>query len=158
MPRSPRHMHFDTSLNRAMILPVNFSPTSTIDPASNGVAHAHVIDLMTHDPRTDEVTLTMVERRRWNGGDQQLFELQEKFNAYLSFALDGEMFETYPALANKRLRVRLECVEAPGALVLEFLGLIREQVAFQGVEIEVVVASGGCGAGCGCADGEAASE
>ena len=63
---------------------------------------------MAHDPKTDEVMLTMVERRAWNGGEPQLFELQEKFNAYLSFALDGELAETYPALADKRVRVRLE--------------------------------------------------
>ena len=91
---------------------VNASPPSA-SPASPGVANAHVIDLLTHDARTDEVTLTMVEQRPWDGTDQQLFELQEKFNAYLSFLLDGEFADTYPALADKRLRVRLECLEMP---------------------------------------------
>lgn len=97
------------------------------------------------------VTLTMVERRPWTGGDHQLFELQEKFNSYLSFLLDGEMAEDYPSLVGKPLRIRLECVEPPESTVVEFLAMIREQIAFQGVDVEVVVMGKSCGAGCGCA-------
>ena len=109
-----------------------------------------MIDQIAHDPQSDAVTMTMVERRAWDGSERQLFQLQEKFNAYLSFALDGELAEAYPALAGKPLRVRLECVEAPDEGVLHFLGLVREQVAFQGIEIEVVVSGASCGPGCGC--------
>lgn len=112
---------------------------------------AHVIDAMTHDPRTDIVTLTMVERRPWAGSELQLFQLQEKLNAYVSFALDGEMAEAYPALAGKPLRLRLECAEPPNELVRHFLGLVREQVAYQGIDVEVVVVGGRCGPECGCA-------
>ena len=93
----------------------------------------------------------MVEPRPWNGTDLQLFQLQEKFNAYVSFALDGELADAYPALVDKALRLRLECVEPPNEAVLHFLELVREQVAFQGLEVEVVVNRGGCGPDCGCA-------
>jgi len=93
----------------------------------------------------------MVESRPWDGTDLQLFQLQEKFNAYVSFALDGEMAGAYPALVDKRLRLRLECVAPPNETVLHFLELVREQVAFQGIDVEVVVNSDGCGRGCGCA-------
>lgn len=107
-----------------------------------GVAHANIIDLIAHDPRTDEAVLTMIEPRPWDDSGVQLFELQEKINAYLSFALDGEMAEAYPALAGKRLRLRLDCVQPPSAAVHHFLGLVREQVAFQGIEVEVRVIAG----------------
>ena len=121
------------------------------DPAPpRGVEHAHVIDAIVHDAATDEVTLTMVERRLWDGSDLQVFQLQEKFNAYASFALDGEMAEAYPALAGKRLRVRLECVAAPVDAALDFLVLARQQLAFQHIDVEVVVSGGSCGVGCGC--------
>ena len=33
----------------------------------------------------------MNESRPWKGGNEQLHELQEKFNTYASFILDGEM-------------------------------------------------------------------
>ena len=123
------------------------------DPAPpRGIEHAHVIDAIVHDARTDEVTMTMVERRPWDGSDLQVFQLQEKFNAYASFALDGEMAEAYPALMGKRLRVRLECVATPEDAVLDFLVLAREQLAFQDIDVEVVVSGGSCGTGCGCAN------
>ena len=125
--------------------------SQTPTPPPHGVEHAHVIDLIAHDPHTDVVTLTMVELRPWDGSDLQLFQLQEKFNAYVSFALDGEMADAYPALVDKRLRLRLECATPPDETVLHFLELVREQVTFQGIEVEVVVGNGTCGPGCGCA-------
>ena len=93
----------------------------------------------------------MVESRPWDGSELQLFQLQEKFNAYVSFALDGEMADAYPSLVDKPLRLRLECAMPPGETVLHFLDLVREQLRFQEIEIEVVVSSGGCGPSCGCA-------
>ena len=104
-----------------------------------GVEHANVIDAIVHDARTDEVTLTMVERRPWDGSDAQMFQLQEKFNAYVSFALDGEMAEAYPALVGKRLRLRLECATYPDEEAVHFLSAVREQLAFQHIDVEVVV-------------------
>ncbi len=96
--------------------------------------------------------MTMVERRVWDHSDLQLFQLQEKFNAYVSFALDGELSETYPALCGKALRLRLECAEAPNETVRTLLVMIREQIAFQGIDVEVVVTGGNCGPNCACAN------
>ncbi len=116
-----------------------------------GVEQAHVIDSIAHDAKTDEVVLTMVERRAWDDSELQLFQLQEKFNAYVSFALDGEMAEAYPGFAKKRVRLRLECVAPPTETVRDFLSLLHEQLAFQSIEIEGVVTGASCGPGCGCA-------
>ena len=116
-----------------------------------GVEQAHVIDAIVHDANTDEVILTMVERRPWNDTELQLFQLQEKFNAYVSFVLDGEMAEAYPAFVKKRVRIRLECIAPPTETVRDFLNLVHEQLAFQGIEIEgVVMGGGGCGPDCAC--------
>ena len=110
-----------------------------------GVEHAGAIDLLVHDAKTDVVTLTMVERRPWDGSKLQLFQLQEKFNAYLSFILDGEMAEAYPALMQKSIRVLLECATPPEEAVLEFLVVVREQIGFQGIVLEVDVVGRGVG-------------
>jgi hypothetical protein len=118
-----------------------------------GVEHTAVIDLLTHDPGTGQVELVMFEPRTWHGGEAQLFQLQEKLNAYLSFALDGEMAEAYPNLADKPLCVVLRCVEAPPLGAVEFLSQVREQIALQGIALEVRYTretSGSCGEGCGC--------
>ena len=111
-----------------------------------------MIDLLTHDAQTDVVTLTMGEARPWSGEPEQLFQLQEKLNAYVSFALDGEMEEAYPGLVGKPLCLRLECLTEPDSLTGQMLEAVRRQLSFQEIALEVVVqGEGSCGHGCGCA-------
>ena len=126
---------------------------SLSDLPRRGVEHADVIDMIFHDKENDQAVLVMVEQRDWDGSDAQLFQLQEKFNAYLSFALDGEFAESYPALASKALRLQLESVHMPHPRALEMLQRIHDQIAFQSIGLEVRVKenpNGGCGTGCGC--------
>lgn len=129
---------------------------SPAPPPPRGVEHPGVIDALTHDPATDEVTLLMVEPRPWDGSELQLFQLQEKLNAYLSFALDGEMDEAYPDLVGKPLRIQLNCATTPDAMAQNLLKLVRDQIAFQGIDLQVRAAQpapesgGSCGSGCGC--------
>ena len=79
--------------------------------------------------------------------------LQEKFNAYVSFLLDGEMLAAHPELAGKPARIELHCVDVPDERATELLGLIHDQLALQEIKMEVVVApAGSCGNGCGCHD------
>ncbi|MEP6699610.1 MAG: DUF6572 domain-containing protein [Verrucomicrobiota bacterium] len=119
--------------------------------ATTGVANAAVIDLFALDEKTGDVLLVMKEDRPWDGSDLRLHELQEKFNAYVSFLLDGEMLTEHPALAGKRARIELHSLAVPDERALELLGLIHEQLALQEIGMEVVVAkSGDCGAGCAC--------
>ncbi|MFL6543090.1 MAG: DUF6572 domain-containing protein, partial [Chthoniobacterales bacterium] len=68
---------------------------------AEGVANPNVIDAFGFDQQKGEVLLVMREARPWNGGDEQLHELQEKFNAYASFILDGEMLDSHPEFAGK---------------------------------------------------------
>ncbi len=122
--------------------------------ASSGVANPAVIDLFALDPKTDQVLLVMNEARPWNGSDQQLLEVQEKFNAYVSFLLDGELATEHPELADRRARIELHCAAMPDERALELLGNIHEQLALQDIGMEVVVAQpGGCGSGCACHEG-----
>src|SRR5438067_10577918 len=119
------------------------------------IEHANVIDVISFDEKSSRVTLVMTETRAWDGSDLRLFQLQEKINAYLSFALDGEMLEAYPHFRGKALRLQLECPEMPDARTIEFLRLVREQIVFQGIDFEVhvkkeIVQQSTCGSGCGC--------
>ena len=98
-----------------------------------------VIDVIAEDPKTDEVVLVMNEPNEWNGSDEQLLALQERFNAYTSFLLDGEMAETHPKLAGKPARIELRCAHMPDTRALELLALIHDQLAFQEIKLEVVV-------------------
>ncbi|HEY2680178.1 MAG TPA: DUF6572 domain-containing protein, partial [Candidatus Udaeobacter sp.] len=98
-----------------------------------------VIDVIGHDPKTGEAVLIMNETNEWDGSDEQLLSLQERFNTYASFLLDGEMVEAHPELSGKRTRIELRCAHMPDARALELLGHIHDQLEFQEIRLEVVV-------------------
>lgn len=129
--------------------------TAASDDAPTGVANAAVIDLFAVDQAKGEVLLVMNEPRPWDGSDLRLHELQEKFNAYVSFLLDGEMVAEHPELAGKRMRIELHCAEMPDERALALLEMIHEQLSLQEIAMEVVVAdaNGGCDSGCTCHGG-----
>jgi len=101
-----------------------------------------LIDVIAHDPKTGEAVLVMNEPNEWDGSDDQLFSLQERFNACASFLLDGEMAEAHPEFAGKPARIELRCAHMPDTRALELLGLIHDQLAFQEIKMEVVVKDG----------------
>jgi hypothetical protein len=124
------------------------------DAEATGVANPAVIDLFGLDQKTGDVLLIMNEQRAWSGSDEQLHEVQEKFNAYVSFLLDGEMLDAHPELKGKCARIELHCAETPDERAVELLGMIHDQLALQDIKMEVVVAdAGGCGSGCACHGG-----
>lgn len=98
-----------------------------------------VIDVIAQDAKTGEVVLAMDQPNEWDSSDEQLLTLQERFNAYVSFLLDGEMGEAHPELAGKPARIELRCAHVPDTRALELLGLIHDQLAFQEIRLEVVV-------------------
>jgi hypothetical protein len=98
-----------------------------------------VIDVIAEDKKTGEVVLVMNETDDWDGSDEQLLALQERFNAYVSFLLDGEMAESHPELAGKPARIELRCAHMPDTHALELLGLMHDQLAFQEIKLQVVV-------------------
>lgn len=123
-------------------------PTSNVQRPTSGVNANHqgskpaqtgVIDVIAHDPKTNEVVLVMNEPNEWEGSDDQLLSLQERFNAYVSFLLDGEMESGHPELAGKPARIEVRCAHMPDSRALELLGHIHDHLAFQEIRLEVVV-------------------
>jgi hypothetical protein len=133
--------------NAAVSLP---PAAQTTDERPAGVEQAGVIDFFAHVEKRDEVLMVMFEPRLWEDSDLQLFQLQEKFNAYVSFLLDGEMAEAHPELAGKNARIELRCAEMPDGRTLDLLNAIHDQLALQEIRVEVIVGNAGCGAGCSC--------
>jgi hypothetical protein len=110
------------------------------DPrTSNTGNRVDVIDVIAHEAKTGEVVLVMNEADEWKDSDEQLLALQERFNAYVSFLLDGEMAESHPELAGKPARIEVRCAHMPDARALELLALIHDQLAFQEIKLEVIV-------------------
>jgi len=117
---------------------------------ATGVANPAMIDLFGVDGKSGEVVLAMHEPRPWDASDERLHQLQEKFNVYVSFLLDGEMVAAHPELAGKPARIELRCDHMPDQRALELLSLIHDQIALQEIKMEVVVAQSGCGEACAC--------
>jgi hypothetical protein len=118
--------------------------------APSGISNPGVIDLFGFDQKTGEVVLAMTEPRLWDGTDERLHEVQEKFNAYVSFLLDGEMVAAHPELEGKPARIELRCDHMPDERSLGLLNLIHDQIALQDIKMEVIVAQKGCGDACSC--------
>jgi len=109
------------------------------DQISRDKDRTGVIDVIAEDAKTGEVVLVMNEPNEWGGSDEQLLALEERFNAYVSFLLDGEMAEAHPELAGKPARIELRCAHTPDARALELLALIHDRLGFQEIKLEVVV-------------------
>jgi hypothetical protein len=105
-----------------------------------GIANPAVIDLLAVDQKTGEVLLVMKESRPWADGHEQLHQLQEKFNTYASFILDGEMTEAHPELKGQPARIELRCQHLPSDEAIALLHAIHDQLELQGIKVEVVVA------------------
>jgi hypothetical protein len=110
-------------------------------PCPGGPDRVGLIDIVAHDPKADEAVLVMTEPRPWDGSDERLHELQERFNSYVSFLLDGEFAEWNPKLAQKRARIELRCAHMPDQRTIDLLGKIRNQLSHQEIDVQVVVRS-----------------
>jgi Family of unknown function (DUF6572) len=104
----------------------------------NGLEHPGVLDAFAHDTRADKLVLAMYEARPWLGEEMQLFQLQEKLNAYLSFVLDGELNDAYPELAGKHVEIQLRTAHEPDAKAFDLIQRVREQLDLQQITFEVV--------------------
>ncbi len=104
-----------------------------------GVNNSRVIDLIMHDPHSDEVILVIVEDRPWDAKPERLFQLQEKINSYLAFVLDGHMERKYPDAKGKRVAIELDCDTKPDQETMKFLEQVQRQIAVYEIPIRINV-------------------
>ena len=99
-----------------------------------GLGDAKTIDLVTEDVRTRECVL-IISAAGWEGSDEQLSRLQEKLNAYLTFALDGELLRRFPAAADKKIRIQIDFDRAPSGLTADFLVQASKEISRLGMHL-----------------------
>jgi len=105
----------------------------------SGLEKTGTLDAFAHDTQKDLLILAMFELRPWDLGEIQLFQFQEKLNAYLSFVLDGEMEETFPHLKDKPVRIELRTLHEPSERALGFIERVQDQISHQQISLEVVL-------------------
>src|SRR6185436_19218630 len=106
-----------------------------------GVENPKVVDLISVDPASDKVVLTMIERRPWGAGPQQFQQIEEKINRYMGYALYGFLAEHHPEYEGKRVQIRLECAEEPHGDAVLFVKAAARAASDHGLELVVVVSS-----------------
>lgn len=106
--------------------------------AAMGVDNSQVVDLVAKAP-DGSLLLVMVEHRPWDGSDERLQQLQDKVNAYLAFALDGELEREFPSHTAAGLTLLLRCIEPPDALVRGLVTPLRKALEPLGLRFEVQV-------------------
>ena len=112
-----------------------------------GVQNPWVIDAI--EGAGERVVLKMIETRPWDEAFDRMFQLQEKFNAYMAFILDGEMRADFPELLGRPVCVVLECLDYPPDAVVDFLQKVREQMLLMDSDLEVDVRGDRSGAATG---------
>ena len=108
-----------------------------------GVQNPNVIDLISLDAEANQVVLLMLEERPWGTVSDQLEQLDEKYNNYVSYVLDGHLARQYPQYADKVVRIQLDCASPPGTQELVRINAMRnfaasERLAFA---VSVIVSS-----------------
>jgi len=88
---------------------------SEAEHEQRGVQNPNVIDLISLDAEANQVVLLMLEQRPWGTVPDQLEQLDEKYNSYVSYVLDGHLVRQYPQYADKAVRIQLDCASPPGS-------------------------------------------
>jgi hypothetical protein len=106
---------------------------------ARGVHNPKVVDLIRLDRDRGEVVLLMLEQRVWGAAPEQLRQLEEKFNRYLSFVLDGFLVAQFPQYKELPVCVRLDCAAAPGDEERKLLAAMKSFAATHDIGFEVNV-------------------
>jgi hypothetical protein len=102
-----------------------------------GIHEPNVIDLVTHDPSSDEYRLIMIEERPWSDAPEQLGQLREKINNYAMFVLDEGLLHAYPETAGHSLCIQLDCATAPNAEAQNLIDSASEHLLDYGIRFTV---------------------
>jgi Family of unknown function (DUF6572) len=106
---------------------------------ARGVHNPRVVDLVTEDAATGEVVLVMLEQRPWGSDPDQLRQLEDKFNSYLGYVLDGHMAAQYPQYAGKSVRFQIDCASNPRPEDRPFLAAMSNFAAAEQIRVVVAV-------------------
>lgn len=86
--------------------------SAAFDPTTErGLHNPRMLDLIQLNDSGSSVELHIIEFRPWSESFQN--ELEEKFNNYLDYVLDGHLVAQYPAYDGKPITLVLQYTEEP---------------------------------------------
>lgn len=99
------------------------------------VTQTNKVDLISVDPRTDEVVLTISDHLDWTDKSAHLLALQEKINSYLAYIESGEIFATYPNARGRSVVIDVVFKHEAEGEADDFLSMATEIVAAAGFKL-----------------------
>jgi hypothetical protein len=106
---------------------------------TSGVRNPNVVDLVTHDPKTDEYILIMVEDRPWSDSPEQLDQLLAKINTYVHFVEDGGLNQNFPLAQDKAVRIQLDCNSPPKGGPAKLIAQTQQLLLQRGITFAINV-------------------
>lgn len=97
------------------------------------IDQAKVVDVISADPVSGAVTLTVTDHLEWGNGEHLLL-VQEKLNSYLAFVESGEVFESYPNAVGKLIKFDVVCRFQPDEEAIRFFALCGAAVKNAGFD------------------------
>lgn len=104
-----------------------------------GVENPRIVDLITHNKETNEVILVMIETRDWGSEPKQLKQIEDKYNTYLGYILDGFLVKDYPQYDGYRACIRIDCKLAPREEEQDFFRAVSQYAESQNIKFEINV-------------------
>lgn len=104
-----------------------------------GIQDPDVVDLVTHDPRSDEYALIMVQTEPWRPGREQVEQVLRKIDTYMIFTRSGGLAASFPEAADRPFRLQLDCQTAPPTETSQLLDVAAERLRRNGVTFVVNV-------------------
>jgi hypothetical protein len=108
-----------------------------------GMANPRIVDLINANKENNEVILIMMEDRKWGSVPNQLKQVEDKFNTYLGFVLDGFLVQHYPQYDGYRACFKIQCIEAIRDEDEEFFNAVKKYAESQNIRFEIEVMGNG---------------
>jgi hypothetical protein len=106
------------------------------------VADPYVIDGIMESADEQTYVLLITEERPFHDSNEQVDQLTEKINTYVTYIESGQLHNDHPRAKGKRLEVLMVCWEAPDAdQYRELIDRAAVLIGKQGAEFRVEVLS-----------------
>lgn len=96
------------------------------------------VDLVTQDAEGG-FALILIHAEPWSNDGHDVARLREKLNNYATYALDGQLVDTYPEASGARVRIQVDSVEEPNGDVAELLATARRGLARHSIDLVTTI-------------------
>lgn len=91
----------------------------------------NLIDVISID-KQGILVLTISDHLEWDDKNEHLLLLQDKINSYMDFIENGQLAESYPEKADKKIIIQIVFKYYPNKIAEEFLAIVKRFLSEKG--------------------------